>query len=441
MLNRHQQLAIELLKEEVKPAMGCTEPVAVALAAAKTAEILRDTLGVVSIDETQLMLSVKVNPNLFKNGLSVGIPNCSERGIHVAATLGFFACESSLGLNVFAQMTQEKVQQAIKFATSGKVALDILETTDKVRVEIEGVYGVNKIKVILSGKHDRFESICINDDLIWENNEILTCGCVDKTEFFELKISEIIQLVEGLNENDLAFLEEGLIMNKAVAKAGLESPMGMGVGFYTQDAVRKGLLGDDVVNRAMSLTAGASDARMSGLNLPVMSSNGSGNNGLTAILPLVAWFEKNETSTVEQLRAVALSHLFNCYIKDRIGRLSAMCSCSVAAATGSGAAIAWLLTHQVNVVEKTIKNMAGNLTGMICDGGKEGCALKLGTGAAAGVRAALLASNGVVVPTGNGIVDESCEKTIENMGKISQLGMQITDVTILNVMLDRVKLV
>lgn len=439
-INELQTLALEVLKEEVKPAMGCTEPVAVALAAAKAAETYKAYFEVENLPLEHMTMSVKVNPNLFKNGLAVGIPNCPERGIHVAGALGITACHSDLGLNVFADMTKENVDKAITFAKAGKVELGILDTTDKVRVEIELHDETHRVFVVLSGKHDRFDFIEVDDACIWKNEEVVQSISIDKTAFFKLKVEEIVHLASTFSKEQLEFLQEGLDMNWKVAQAGIEKPLGMGVGYHTLEAVKEGILGDDIVNRALAYTAAASDARMSGLNLPVMSSNGSGNNGLTAILPLVAWFEKHPTSELEMLQAAALSHLLNCYIKDRIGRLSAMCSCSVSAATGSGAAIAWLMSKDIKVVERTITNMAGNLTGMICDGGKEGCALKLGTGAAAGIRSALLAKAGVVVPAGNGIIDESLEKTIENMGIISQQGMQITDETILNVMLDRVKM-
>ena len=183
----------------------------------------------------------------------------------------------------------------------------------------------------------------------------------------------------------------------------------------------------------MTMTAGASDARMAGVDLPVMSSNGSGNNGITAIMPLAAYFDLNSTSREDQIKALALSHLFNSYIKAEIGRLSALCSCGIAAATGASAAIAWLDTRDPEIVESAVVNMIANLSGMVCDGAKLGCALKLATAASTAVETAALAQYGIRVPAGNGLVGRTVEETILNLGRLSQQGMQLADTVVLEI--------
>jgi len=245
---------------------------------------------------------------------------------------------------------------------------------------------------------------------------------------------ELLEEVEQSKYEEISFLLEGLDMNEKISKIGLEKPIGLSVGYNSKKAIDDGMLGDDLANRAMYYTAAASDARMSGISLPVMSSNGSGNNGLTAILPLLAYRDMFETSDEKMAKALALSHLLNCYIKSEIGRLSALCSCGISAATGSGAAITWLFGGSREEIAGTIQNMIANLSGMICDGAKNSCALKLATAASTGVKAAIWSLNGTISSPKDGIVGDSVERSIQNLGVLSSEGMQLTDATILKIM-------
>lgn len=430
-----KNLMLQILKDEVKPATGCTEPVAVALAVAKAKEILNEQLGKM-VDPDNCKLTVSVSPNLFKNGLGVGIPNCSKRGLHVASALGLFACCAAEGLKVFETMPEAQVNQAVSYMETQGLGLNLLDTPEKIRVEVILSHEADSLKLVLSGTHDRVSSAVFNGKEVYSQAASAECGGLDKTAFFEMSIKSLVETIATMPTEELAFLNDGLVMNSKMAEAGMKPNMGMGVGYGIKQCIDSGDMCHDLVSRAMCLTAAASDARMSGLNMTVMSSNGSGNNGLTAILPLVAYFEANEVSAEDQLRALAMSHLLNCYVKERIGRLSAMCSCAISAATGSGAAIAWLMTKKPEHVMHTIQNMTGNLAGMICDGAKEGCALKLATGAAAGVQAALLSKHGVVMPAANGIVGRTAEESIAHLGILSQKGMQLTDGVILGMMKD-----
>lgn len=442
-----EALMLSILKDEVKPATGCTEPVAVAFATASAIKYWRIAVGEneglkhmreLSLSEMlssdALTVEVLVSPNLFKNGLGVGIPNCDARGLQVAAALGLIACDASQGLKVFEVMDQEGVQQAIAFGKSEHLILGISDTEDKIRVEVKIIAVGHSLELILSGRHDRIISVIQDGQIIFKAEEESPQNQLDKQLFYDLPIAQIVDRVTAMDTAPLQFLMDGLIMNRGVAQAGLDHPLGMGVGYGLSSCLSSGEMGQDLVTQAMTLTAAASDARMSGLNMTVMSSNGSGNNGLTAILPLAAYFEKYPVTDEQKLRALAMSHLINCYVKNRIGRLSAMCSCAISAATGSGAAIGWLMTGKTDTVLGTIQNMTGNLAGMICDGAKEGCALKLATGAATGVQAAMLASHGVIMPVANGIVGRSAEESIEHLGELSQRGMQLTDGVILDMM-------
>lgn len=435
-----EQLMVDILKEEVKPATGCTEPVAVAYATAVAmSELKKKWKNDFSLSEVEVR--VAVSPNLFKNGLGVGIPNCSERGLVVASALGLVACDAEDGLKVFENMKSSAVDAASIFAKSGAVKLGILDTDEKISVHVTlTVENDKELHLVLAGKHDRIESVTWCHEEVKKAEAMVTTSAsgLEKSDFFNLSVRELVAHIEKLDTRELNFLMDGLEMNRKVATAGLEKPLGMGVGYGLKECIEDGQLGSDLVTKAMMLTAAASDARMSGLNMTVMSSNGSGNNGLTAILPLAAYFENNEVSAEDQVRALAMSHLINCYMKERIGRLSAMCSCAISAATGSGAAISWLMSKDVAMIEATIQNMTGNLSGMICDGAKEGCAMKLATGAATGVQSALLAKHHVVMPSANGIVGRSAEESIEHLGRLSHKGMQLTDGVILEMMKDMI---
>ncbi len=429
-----EKLMLQILREEVKPATGCTEPVAVALAAAEAKKYFELHTGeIVNIETAKL--TVGVSPNLFKNGLGVGIPNCKLRGLGVSAALGLLACNPEDKLKVFENMTADKVEMATKFFKSNQVQLGVLDTADKVRVEVILTQDKHVLTLLLLGTHDHVEWVKVDQVTVFSQEGVSGSGAAtDKEPFYAMTIQEIVKTIETMDIEPFAFLKDGLIMNRKMATAGLETSMGMGVGYGIGQGMKDGDFGNDLVSKAMVLTAGASDARMSGLNMTVMSSNGSGNNGLTAILPLAAYFESHEVTEEDQLRALAMSHLLNCYIKDQIGRLSAMCSCAISAAAGSGSAIAWLMTKDVHVVENTIQNMIGNLSGMICDGAKEGCAMKLATGAGTGVQAAILAKHGVIMPAHNGIVGVTAEESIHNLGTLSKQGMQLTDGVILDIM-------
>lgn len=225
-------------------------------------------------------------------------------------------------------------------------------------------------------------------------------------------------------------------MNLSMAKEGLSRKIGIGAGYGIKQCMEEGLISDDILSNAMMLTAAASDARMAGLDMPVMSSNGSGNHGLTAILPIVAYEEKFPQGDEKLCRALAISHLTTAYIKNFTGRLSAMCGCGVAAATGATAGVAWLMGESMEEIAGAVENAVADLSGMICDGAKSGCALKLSSAAESAIRNALLAKNGNYAEKINGIVSENVDITIRNLGKVSDMGMSYTDKIILDVMND-----
>lgn len=421
-----KNLIVQTLKEEVVPAMGCTEPVAVALACSKAKELM--TFNYIKSAE------VFVSANIYKNGLSVGIPNTQEVGLYIAAALGLIGGESEKDLRVLEGINEMQVQLAREFLHSGKLSLGIKDTDQKIYVEVNLITDKGNCSVAISGKHNRFVYIERLGEVLLDLRKEDKKNKASENILYSLTIREIIQEIEKIPHEDIAFMLEGVVMNEAIAKVGLKEKMGMGVGFTLKKSIEQGYLSEDLMTTAMMLTAAASDARMSGINLSVMSSNGSGNNGLTAILPLVAYKNKYNVDDEKLAKAVAISHIMNSYIKHYIGRLSALCACGVAAGTGSGVALAWLMGASYDQIDGVIKNTIANTSGMICDGAKEGCALKLSTSASVAVTSAILAINGSIVPSRNGIVAETSEATIMNLGVLSSEGMGIADVVILKTM-------
>lgn len=427
-MNEIQSVILETLKKEVVPAMGCTEPVAVALASAKASELA----GPGELIE----INLSVSPNIYKNGLAVGIPYTDEVGLWIAAAIGGVNQGSERDLEVLSHVGEDKVAQAKDLVNHKQIKLSIADTDDKIYIEAICIKTTGLGHSIIKDRHNQFVYLAQNDDIqldLRHQKSAVQTGTPDNL-LYTLSLEQIVSGVEALSLEDLSFMLEGIQMNLKIAEKGLEEKLGMGVGYSLNDSRKKGYLADDLHNIAMILTAAASDARMSGTTLPVMSSNGSGNNGLTAILPLAAYKEKFEVSDEKMAKAVAISHLVNSYIKNAIGRLSAICGCGVAAGTGAGVGLAWLLGATPDQMQGVVQNMIANTSGMICDGAKVGCALKLATSASAAVQSALLAVSGSVVPAHNGIIGVTAEETIKNLGILSNQGMKITDGVILDIM-------
>lgn len=430
---------IEMLVAEVKPAVGCTEPVAVALACAKAKELLGE-----DIEENRILVS----PSIYKNGMCVGIPGTDRLGLKISVAMGFVGGHSENGLTVLETLSQAEVEESEKYMDTTPIDVVPAQTKDKVFIEVN-LRGKNNIaKVVIKEKHDNFVYLQKNQEVLLDTgdynpeeeikvaDENTTTTKKKETLMDTTNVKEIVKNVENMEFEDIKFLLDGVKMNLEMADYGLEHKAGIGVGFGIKKAKEEGYMADDLMTEAMMLTAAASDARMAGIKMPVMSSNGSGNHGLTAILPIVAYNNKYPQSDEKLAKALAISHLITGYIKNYTGRLSAVCGCGVAASTGSAAGIAWLMDEDIAHIKGAIENMIANLSGMICDGAKAGCALKLSSAASAAIQSAIIAKQGFHVPPKNGIVGDKVEQSIKNLGKVSDEGMQITDEVIIDVMND-----
>lgn len=422
---------LNILIEDVKPAMGCTEPVAVALACAKAKELLGEEI---------VKHKVLVSPNVYKNGLCVGIPGTDRVGLKISVALGFIGGESKNGLRVLETITKEEVKIAEEYMDNTPISVSPADTKEKVYIEVILEGKNNTSKVIIRTKHDNFVYLETNGEVLLSEDvleEVATTSEVLQENVLDtITIKELVQSVEDMEFKDIEFLLEGISMNEQIANYGLENKIGVGVGYGMKQSIEKGLLGDDLMNNAMMITAAAADARMNGVKLPVMSSNGSGNNGITAILPIVAYNKKFPQSDERLARALAISHLVTAYVKNFTGRLSAVCGCGVAASTGATAGISWLMDGNIKQIEGAMENIVASLSGMICDGAKSGCSLKLASSASAAIQNAIIATQDCIVPPLTGIVGTSVEESIRNLGKVADKGMTTTDKVIINVMDD-----
>lgn len=415
-------LLLDILKDQVTPALGCTEPIAVALAVAKA----KETLG--SLPEK---VEIKVDRNIFKNALAVGIPGTKEKGLYMASALALVAGKSEYKLEVLKDITEEDILKAHEIIDSNIIYVAIAEKIVGLYVEVTAFCNQEKSKVVIKDKHDNIVLVEKNGKIIFKQESVGTDKVSLKENIKKMSIRDFKEFVEQIDTNDLGLVAKGIKMNKKMAEAGISSKYGR--------ALSGGVCIEDMNYKeyAKFLTSTASYARMSGYPLPVMSCAGSGNHGLTAILPVVAVGEKKQMDDENIIRAVTLSLLVTIYVKSYTGTLSPVCGCGVAAGVGASAGIAYILGGSLEQVEGAIKNMIGTMAGIICDGGKPGCAFKLSISVDAALESALMALNDIVISSADGIVDETAEKTIYNLGKVSTDGMINTDKTILEVMLGK----
>lgn len=428
-LMNHNKI-IHLLKSEVLPTTGCTEPGAVALAAAYASEALHS-------DAPIIHAKVTVNGGVYKNGIAVGIPGTGDTGFYMAAALGIIKKQPQKQLSVLSGVTEHEVSQARAMVRQGIVSVEVDETKPALWIQVRIETEANWTEAAIAGRHTNILYVMQNGKYLF-NKEQDQNGPENDARMVlrngKVAVADMIKAVEAIPVKEFEFMLDGVSMNLQAAEAGMAKKLGMGIGMMYSDMMTRGIIADDMVNYAKLLTASAADARMSGEPIQVMSSAGSGNHGITAILPVYAVAKKAGIPQEKVARAVAISHLITIYVKMHTGNLSALCGCAVAAATGASAAVTWLMDGRIEAIEWAMKNLIANLTGMICDGGKVGCALKLSTAAAAAIESSLLAQRGIVVPDTNGIIAATVEQTVVNLGKVSNPGMIFTDKVIMDVM-------
>ena len=426
----------DILKIQVAPALGCTEPAAVALAAAAAASVLPSR----DLDSVEVWL----DPNVYKNGLAATIPGTAGlSGLDKAAALGALGGDPKLKLEVLEPIDDQAMKRAAEFIAAGRAHIHLLEEKQGLYVCCQVKSGADTAEVVIENMHDRIVSISLNgkpltDHPLLAGTDADGNGRSDLEAWLRrLPVSRLLEFVDDLDEEDLAFLEEGVQVNRKLADYGLKHGPGLGVGRTLERLARQRLIQRDMILAARMLASAAADARMAGVKLPAMSSAGSGNHGLTAVLPIVAVRDFIDCDRKTMLEAVGLSHIITAYVKSYTGRLSAVCGCSIAAGAGAAAGITYLLGGNAAHVAGAITNLVEDLAGVICDGAKSSCAFKLSTAAGTAVQASLFALQGITVQPTDGIIGSSLEQTTQNIGALSTVGMIETDRTILKIMLEK----
>ena len=428
---------IELIRKEVKPALGCTEPIAVALAVAKAMEIIEEEL---SPDPVWRMgkgysLRIEVSGNILKNGMGVGIPGTGMVGLHIAAALGAVCGRSSYGLEVLNDLDEASITRAKQLVEDKAVNVGIAETAHKLYVKAWVEYNDKYAYAVIQNDHDNIVETAFDGTILHSSQKAAGSENIDQksTLDYNLTVKEIVEFASTVAYEDIEFILESRTLNLALAKEGMNGKYGLKVGWAINLDDNREVFGGDFLCYAMSLTAAASDARMAGCTLAAMSNSGSGNQGITVTMPVIAYSIRYGTDDQRLARALILSHLIAIHIKGYLGKLSALCGC-VIASTGSACGLVYLRGGDYAQICSAIKNMIGNITGMVCDGAKVGCAMKVASGVSSALQSAVLAREGICISAHDGIIENDIEKTIQNLGKIGSVGMQHTDNMILDIM-------
>ena len=414
---------IALINREVVPAIGCTEPIAVALCVARATEALG-----CKPERIKALLSA----NILKNAMGVGIPGTGMIGLPIAIALGSLIGKSEYQLEVQKDSTPEAVEKGKKLIDAQAIDIALkIGIEEKLYIEIICEAQGKKATAIISGGHTHFVYVA-NDEEVFLNEQAVASSNVS-TEDIQLTLRKVYDFAMTAPLEEIKFILETRNLNKKAAERSFKGNYGHQLGKTLNSQNINLMMGDNTFTHILSYTSAACDARMAGAMIPVMSNSGSGNQGITATLPVVVYAEDHKKTEEELIRALTLSHLTVIYIKQSLGRLSALCGC-VVAATGSSCGITYLMGGGYEQVSYAVKNMIANITGMICDGAKPSCALKLASGVSTAVLSAVLAMEGKCVTSVEGIIDEDVDQSIRNLTLIGSQGMNETDKLVLDIM-------
>ena len=417
---------IALINREVVPAIGCTEPIAVALCVAKATE----TLGC-RPQKIQVLLSA----NILKNAMGVGIPGTGMIGLPIAIALGALIGKSEYQLEVLKDSTPEAVEEGKKIIDSQAIDIALkYGIEEKLYIEVICEAEGKKATTIISGGHTKFVYIAKDENVLL--NEQITQSSSKEVKDVELTLRKVYDFAMTTPIDEIRFILETRNLNKNAAERSFKGNYGHQLGRTLNSQNTNLMMGNNTFTHILSYTSAACDARMAGAMIPVMSNSGSGNQGITATLPVVVYAEDHGKSEEELIRALTLSHLTVIYIKQSLGRLSALCGC-VVAATGSSCGITYLMGGNYEQVTYAVKNMIANITGMICDGAKPSCALKLASGVSTAVLSAVLAMENKCVTSVEGIIDDDVDRSIRNLTLIGSQGMNETDKLVLDIMTNK----
>nr|AGF93439.1 inner membrane protein [uncultured organism] len=421
--NKKYQNLLTILRDGLAPALGCTEPIAIAYSTASAAQ---------KVDGKLEKIKIRVNRNIYKNGLRVGIPGTGKTGLYIAAALGYLIGDPAKELEVIEGVNNQDIKRAEDLLNENKIEIDIVEGLERLFIESIIITDKNKARAITIDKHLNITEIETGQEF----NEFEIHKKEKKESEYDIKeytLKDIFEFADQVKLSELAIIEKGINLSYEIVEKGKER--GVALGDSLQKMIDSGLVNDNMMNRAQLLAATASEARMSGCKKAVMSNSGSGNQGITAFLTILGAAEVKDISEDKLYRSLVVSNLVTMYIKSYLGVLSAMCGAAVAAGTGSSIGITYMLGGDLEDALHTTRNMLGTITGIICDGAKDGCAYKVALSSRWAVQSALLAFDNTFIPSKDGILADSFEKIIENLGRVNA-GMTNTDETIMEIMLE-----
>lgn len=418
-----RQQIIALVKREVVPAIGCTEPMAVALCVARATEIL---------GHRPEKVTALLSANILKNAMGVGIPGTGMIGLPIAIALGALIGRSEYQLEVLKDCTSQVVNEGKQFIDEKRIHIALKDgIEEKLYIEVICQAGTEQATAVIAGGHTDFRYLARNGEVLLDKQSV--SAAEEEETAPELNLHKVYEFATTAPLDEIRFILETARINKAAAEQSFQGDYGHGLGKMLRGNYEHRIMGDSVFSHILSYTSGACDARMAGAMIPVMSNSGSGNQGISATIPVVVFAEENSKTEEELIRALMLSHLTVIYIKQSLGRLSALCGC-VVAATGSSCGITWLMGGDYRQITYAVQNMIANLTGMICDGAKPSCALKVTTGVSTAVLSAIMAMENRTVTSVEGIIDEDVDRSIRNLTQIGTRGMNETDRVVLDIM-------
>lgn len=414
---------IALMKSEILPAVGCTEPMAVALCVARA----KEELGCLP-EKIEIFLSA----NILKNAMGVGIPGTGMVGLPIAVALGLAVGRSEYQLEVLKDANAEAIEWAKNYLKNNDVCIKLKDgIKEKLYIEVLLAGGGHEVQTVISGGHTNFVYIEKDGKVVLDRR--VPEGAEDDDDDSWLNLRKVYDFAMNVPLEDVEFIAETRKLNENASNMALKGNYGHELGKTLERPLGRGIMGDSIFSHIISATANACDARMAGAMIPVMSNSGSGNQGICATLPVVVFAEENHNTEEELMRALVLSHLTAIYMKQSLGRLSALCGC-VVASTGSSCGITYLMGGTFEQISASVKNMIANLTGMICDGAKPSCSLKLASGVSTAVFSAILAMQQKCVTSVEGIIDDDVDKSIHNLTKIGKFAMGETDKCVLDIM-------
>ena len=415
---------ISLVNKEVVPAIGCTEPMAVALCTAKAAT----TLG-----RRPDRIEVFLSPNMLKNAMGVGIPGTGMIGLPIAVSLGALIGKPEYELEVLKDLTPATLEQGKRYINDADIDIKLKQgNVDKLYIEVVCRAGSDMATAIISGSHTHIVYVERNGEVVMDNRGGHG-GSDEEEDNIQLNFRLVYDFATTAPLDEISFILKTKEYNMKAAEESIKGNYGHCLGKTMDRPLSHGIFGDNIFSHILSRTASACDARMGGAMIPVMSNSGSGNQGICATNPVVVYAMENENTEEELIRALMLSHLTAIYIKQSLGKLSALCGC-VVASTGSSCGITYLMGGDYTRICNSVKNMVANLTGMICDGAKPSCALKISSGVSTALLSALLSMEGKCVTSAEGIVDDDVDKCIHNLTSIGADAMRATDDMVLDIM-------